>query len=177
MDFLSVPEYVIKKGRLHGHRYGKKPGDKGYYLANQLKNKYQKREFQGIHDRFSHDQTFRIRMIEIHRDEDFCRRWDALADEDHTHHLTVQEYFHYENKWWVHSNKQGSNTMPLRHRSDFKQAFSALQRLQQEAREEPHVPTCSYKHKQWEAQKFIFDMVELARFLVVFKKFRKSRRK
>ena len=28
MDFLSVPEYVIKKGRPHGHRYGKKLGDK-----------------------------------------------------------------------------------------------------------------------------------------------------
>ena len=28
MDLLSVLEYVIKKGRLHGHRYGKKPGDK-----------------------------------------------------------------------------------------------------------------------------------------------------
>ena len=25
MDLLSVPEYVIKKGRPHGHRYGKKP--------------------------------------------------------------------------------------------------------------------------------------------------------
>ena len=28
MDLLSVPKYVIKKGRLHGNRYGKKPGDK-----------------------------------------------------------------------------------------------------------------------------------------------------
>ena len=28
MDLLSLPEYVIKKGRLHGQRYGKKPGDK-----------------------------------------------------------------------------------------------------------------------------------------------------
>ena len=43
MDFLSVPEYVIKKGRPHGHRYGKKPGDKEYYTANQLK-KNAKRE-------------------------------------------------------------------------------------------------------------------------------------
>ena len=65
MDLLPVPEYVIKKGRPHGHRYGKKPGDKEYYLANQLKKKCQKREFQGIHDRFLHDQEFRIRMIEI----------------------------------------------------------------------------------------------------------------
>ena len=37
MDLLSVPEYVIKKGRPHGHRYGKKSGDKEYFTANQLK--------------------------------------------------------------------------------------------------------------------------------------------
>ena len=84
----------------------------------------------------------------VHRDEEVCRRWDALADEHHTHHLTEQEYFHYKNKWWLHSNKQGSKNMPLRHRSDFKQALSTLQRLQQEAGEEPHVSTYSYKHKQ-----------------------------
>ena len=148
MDLLSVPEYVIKKGRSHGHRHGKKPGDKEYYLANKLKKKCQKRQFQGIHDR---DSEFRSQMIENHRDEELCRRWDALADEDHTHHLTVQEYFHYKNKWWLDSNKQGSNSMPLRHRSDFKQVLSILQRLQQEAGEEPHVSTYSYKHKQWEA--------------------------
>ena len=53
-------------------------------------------------------------------------------------------------KWWLHSNKQGSNTMPLRNRSDFKQALSTLQRLQQETGEAPHVLTYSYKHKQWQ---------------------------
>ena len=96
MDLLSVPEYVIKKGRAHGHRYGKRPGDKEYYTANQLKKKCKKKKFQGIHDRFLRDQEFRIRMIEHHRDEEVCQRWDALADEDHTHHLTEQEYFHYK---------------------------------------------------------------------------------
>ena len=44
LDLLSVSEYVIKKGRAHGHRYGKKPGDKEYYLANQLKKKCKKRD-------------------------------------------------------------------------------------------------------------------------------------
>ena len=28
MDLLSFPNYYIKKGRPHGHRYGKKPGDR-----------------------------------------------------------------------------------------------------------------------------------------------------
>ena len=53
-------------------RYGKKPGDKEYYMAYQLKKKCQKRQFQGIHDRFLRDHDFRIRMIEHHRDEEVC---------------------------------------------------------------------------------------------------------
>ena len=129
-------------GRPHGHRYGM-PGDKEY-TANQLKKKCKKRDFRVVHDRFQRDREFRVRMIANHRDEELCRRWDALADDDHTLHLTAQEYLHYKNKWWLHSNKQGSNTMPLRHRSDFKQALSTLQRLQQEAGEEPHVLTYTY---------------------------------
>ena len=45
MDLLSVPEYVIKKGRPHGHRYGKKSGDKEYFTANQLKKRCKKKVF------------------------------------------------------------------------------------------------------------------------------------
>ena len=86
MDLLSLPEHVIKKGRPHGHRYGKKPGDKEYYLANQLKKKCKKKKFQGIHDRFFLDHAFRVRMIQNNRDEEVCRRRDVLADEDHTCH-------------------------------------------------------------------------------------------
>ena len=63
MDFLSIPEYVVNKGRPHRHRYGKKPGDNEYYIANQLKKKC-KKFFQGIHDRFIRDPEFRNRIIE-----------------------------------------------------------------------------------------------------------------
>ena len=127
---------------------GKKPGDKEYYLANQLKKKCKKKKFQGIHDRFLRDPEFRVRMIEHNRDEEVCRRWDVLADEDHTHHLSEIEYFYYKNKWWLHLNKSGSDTLPLRKRSDFKQALCTLERSHQEAGEEPFVPTYSYKHKR-----------------------------
>ena len=98
MDLLSVPEYVIKKGRPHGHRYGKKPGDKEYFTAVQLKKRCKKKYVQGIHVRFIRDPEFRSRMIENHRDKELCRRWGALADEDHTHHLTTQEYSLYKSK-------------------------------------------------------------------------------
>ena len=149
MDLLSVPEYVIKKGRPHGHRYGQKPGDRKYFSANQLKERCKKKYFQGIHDRFTRDPEFRNRMIENHRDEELCQRWDALADEDHTHHLTSQEYSLYKSKWWLHSNKQGSNTMPVTHRPEFKQALSTLQRLKLKAEGDPQVPTYSNRNQQW----------------------------
>ena len=101
------------------------------YTANQLKKKCKKKFFQGIHDRCIRDETFRNRMIENGRDEDVCRQWDVLADEDHTHHLTPQEYFYYKSNWWLTSNKTGSNTVPVEHRPDFKQALSTLQQLKQ----------------------------------------------
>ena len=39
LDLLSIPENVIKKGRPHGHRYGKAPENKEYYLAHNLKKR------------------------------------------------------------------------------------------------------------------------------------------
>ena len=144
MDLLSVPEYAIKKGRLHKHRYGKKPGDKEYYTADQLKKKCKKKFFQCIHDRFIRDEQFRKRMIENHRDEDACRQMECSHSPFDSTRIPSQK--------GLHSNKQGSNTMSLRHRLDFKQALSTLQRLQQEAGEEPQVPSFSFKNQQWEAR-------------------------
>ena len=129
MDLLSIPDYYIKKGRPHGHRYGKKPGDKEYYIAHQLKKNCKKKYYQGIHDRFFRDEKFSRNMIEIGRTEDLCRQMDDLADEDHTHHLTPQEVDNYKSNWWIRSTKIGSDTMPIRHRSDFKQALSTLRQL------------------------------------------------
>ena len=133
----------------------------------------QKETVPRIHDRFLRDHEFRVRMIGNNRDEVF-RRWDVLADDDHIYYLSDKEYFYYRNKWWLHLNKSGSDTLPLTKRSDFKRALSTLQRLQQEAGEEPHVPTAQTIAVGAE---FIFYMVELARFLVVFLQFRKSRRR
>ena len=118
MDLLYIADYYIKKGRPHGHRYGKKPGDKRIlHIAHQLK-KCKKKYFQGIHDRFVRDDKFRRNMIEMGRTEDLCRQMDDLADEDHTHHVTPQEIDNYKRKWWIRSNKIGSDTVPIRHRSD-----------------------------------------------------------
>ena len=92
---LSTPGYVIKKGRRpHGHRYGKLPGNREYYLANNLKQRCIMRDYKGIHDRFLRDHVFRGRMFENYRDEEDCRAWDVLAEQDHTCHMSEAEYFH-----------------------------------------------------------------------------------
>ena len=129
LDLFSIPNYYIKKGRPHGHRFGKKPGDHEYFIANSLKKKCRKKHFLGIHDRFIRDERFRKNMIDLGRSEEICREMDKLANEDHTHHITPDEIQVYRNKWWIRSNFVGSDTMPVRHRADFKEALSTLRHL------------------------------------------------
>ena len=43
LDIFSIPNFHIRKGRPHGHRYGKAPGCKEYHTANQLARKCRKR--------------------------------------------------------------------------------------------------------------------------------------
>ena len=62
-----------------------------------------------------------------------------------------EEYYFYKNKWWLHLNKSGSDTVPLIKRSDFKQALSTLERLHQEDGGEQIAPTPYWKKKQWKS--------------------------
>ena len=149
LDLLSIPEYVIKRGRPHGHRYGKLPENKEYYLAHNLKKRCIKRKFTGIHDRFLRDHVFRERMIENNRDEHVCREWDALAEQDHTYRMSESEYFHYKQNWWISLNKSRSNTEPVRKRSEFNQALSTLNHLHREAGGQQLKPMPHWKCKEW----------------------------
>ena len=115
LNLFSIPNYCIRKGRPHGHRYGKKEGDHEYFIANQLKKKCKKREFLSIHDRFIRDARLRKTMIEMGRTEEVIREMDKLANEDHTHHATEEEISVYRSNWWIRSNFVGSDTMPVRY--------------------------------------------------------------
>ena len=129
LDLFSIPNFYIRKGRPHGHRYGKKEGDKEYHTANQLQKKCKKRQFLSIHDRFIRDTWFRKTMLELGRTEEVIREMDKLANEDHTHIATGEELNVYRSNWWIRSNFVGSDTMPITHRFDFKEALSTLRRL------------------------------------------------
>ena len=80
LDLLSIPDYVIKNGRLHGHRYGKTP-QKEYHQAHNLKRRCIKKHVQGIHDRFLKDPEFRASQLE-HDGDEVCIKMDDLADKD-----------------------------------------------------------------------------------------------
>ena len=109
--------------------HGKKEGYHEYFIANQLKQKCKKRDFLSIHDRFICDTWFRKTMLELGRTEEVIREMDRLANEDHTHIATEEELDVYRGNWWIRSNFVGSDTMPVRHRPDFKEALSTLRRL------------------------------------------------
>ena len=68
-------------------------------------------------------------MLELGRTEEVIREMDKLANEDHTHIATEEELNVYRGNWWIRSNFVGSDTMPIRHRPDFKQALSTLHRF------------------------------------------------
>ena len=61
------------------------------------------------------------------------------------------KYFNYKSKWWLHLNKSGSDTLPLRKCSDFKEASSTLGRSHQEDGGEQFAPTPCWKNKQWKS--------------------------
>ena len=62
LDLFSIPNFYIRKGRPHGHRYGKKEGDKEHHTAKQLQKRCRKKHYENIHDRFIRDMTFRKTM-------------------------------------------------------------------------------------------------------------------
>ena len=128
LDLFCIPNSYIRKGRPHGHRYGKKEGCKEYHTANQLQRRCRKKKYDNIHDRFIRDKFFRKTMIELGRSEEIIFEMDRLANEDHTH-IATEEIDVFRGNWWIRSNFVGSDTMSIRHRPDFKKALSILHRL------------------------------------------------
>ena len=113
------------------------------------KKRCKKRDYKGIHDRFLRDHVFRERMIQHNRDEEVCRAWDVLAEQDRTYRMSGAEYFHYRQNWWISLNKSGNDTQPVRKRSDFNQALSTLNRLHQKAGGQQLGPIPYWKYKDW----------------------------
>ena len=73
-------------------------------------------------------------MIELDRPEEIILEMDRLASEDHSHIATKEQIDVYGGNWWIRSNVVNFDTMPTRHRPDFKKALSTLYRLKKKRR-------------------------------------------
>ena len=81
--------YVIKKGRCHGARHGKTEVQREYLVWNAWKGCCKK---VGIHDRFLRDPVYRESQLAIGWTEQKCKEMDELAEEDHTYHLSTEDF-------------------------------------------------------------------------------------
>ena len=145
---LSIPNFVIKKGRPHGHRHGKTKEQRDYHAALNLRKRCIKRHSEGIHDRFLKDAEFRASQLEHDRNEEVCIQMDELAQKDFSYHMTQAEYLRYRKNWWISLNDSG-RTGPLRDRSDFNDALTTLNRLHQESGERQLKPVPFWKYQYW----------------------------
>ena len=148
LDLLPIQNYVIKKGRLHGHQYGKTTEQRDYHVAHNLRKRCIKRRFQGIHDRFLNDPEFRASQLEHDRNEEVCIQMDKDAQKDFTYRMTQAEYFRYRKNWWISLNNSGRSG-PLKDRSDFNDALTTLNRLHKESGGRQLRPVPFWKYQYW----------------------------
>ena len=93
LDLLSIPNYVIKKGRPRGNRHGKTEEQRDHFIAHNLKRRCRKRGFEGIHDRFLKDAIFRESQLEHDRTEEVCIQMDEIAQKDFSYPMTQESTF------------------------------------------------------------------------------------
>ena len=154
LDALSIPNYVIKKGRSHGARHGKIEEQKEYQKAFNAWKRCRKRvdsqggHFTGIHDRFLKDQIYRDSQLKIGWTEQKRFELDELAKENNTYHLSTEEFKRYQGQWYLTLNKSGKNG-PMRLRSDFRAAVSLKNRLHRESGEEIAEPIPPQQYRRW----------------------------
>ena len=170
MGFLSLPEYVIKKGKLHGHRYGNKPRDKEYYLANQLKKNCKKKVPRNPWSILSRswfpcpNDWKQLRWRSLSTMGCSCR-WKSHSPPVRTRKLLLQE------QMVVPSQKSG--VLTPEHWKNFLISTKHCLPWNVHTKKLEKNHSCTLIRiitNKWIGTKFIFNMVELARFLVVFLK-------
>ena len=110
----------------HGNRHGE---TEEQIKDHNLRRRCIKRGFEGIHDRFQNDPTFRESPRSINR-------------------KSQNEYFRYKKSWWISLNISGRNE-PMKLRSDFNEAFTQLHRLHRASGEERLAPIPSWQYQKW----------------------------
>ena len=148
LDAFSIQNYVIKKVRPHGNRHGKTEEQIKHFIAHNLGKRCIKMNFEGIHDRFQKDLTFRDAQHRIDRTEEVCIQMDKDAQKDFTYRMSSDEYFRYKKNWWISLNTSGRNE-PMKLRSNFSEALTKLHRLHHESGEERLALIPLWQYQKW----------------------------
>ena len=98
---LSIPHYVIKKGRPHGARHVETDAQKEHFVAHNARRRCLKKKFEGIHDRFQRDPLHRASQLKIGWTEEKCIEMDKLAQENHSYCPSSEEYERYKKNWYI----------------------------------------------------------------------------
>ena len=90
---LSIPKCVVKKWRTHGTHHGKTEEQIKHNIDRNLRKRCIKWSFEGIHDRFQNDPTFRDSLLSTDRTEEVCIQMDKDAQKDFTYRMSQDESF------------------------------------------------------------------------------------
>ena len=151
---LSIPHYVIKKGRPFGARHGKTEAQKEYLVAFNGWKRCRKRVdgqeelYEGIRDRFLRDSVYRDPQLKTGWTEQKCIEMDKLAQQDHSYRLSREEFQIFQKQWYLTLNKSGKNA-PMRLRSNFRAAVTIKNRLHRESGEERAEPIPFQQYQRW----------------------------
>ena len=122
LDAFSIQNYVIKKGRPRVARHGRTEAQKEHFMAHNARRRCIKKKFEGIHDRFQRDSTYRDSQLKIGWTKEKCIEMDKLAQENHSYCPSSEEFERYWKNWYITLNKSGRNAL-MKLRSDFREAL------------------------------------------------------
>ena len=105
LDALSIPHYVIKKGRPHGARHGKTGAHKDHFVAHNARKRCIKQNYEGIQDRFLGDPENRDSQLKIGWTEEKRIVLDKLAQENHSYCISSEEFERFWKNWFFHTEQ------------------------------------------------------------------------
>ena len=148
LDAFSIQNYVIKKGRPRGARHGKTESQKEHFVAHNARRRCLNNFFEGVHDRFQRDSTYRDSQLKIGWTEAKCIEMDKISTGKPTPIAHPLRSSRDKKKWYTSLNKSSRNS-PMKLRSDFREALTNVHRLHRESGEERPEAIAFYQYQKW----------------------------
>ena len=104
---------------------GRTEAQKEYFIAHNARRRCLKKNFEGIHDRFLKDSTYRDSQLKIRWTEETCIAMDKLAQENHSYCPLPEEFERYRKNWYITLNTSGRNAL-MKLRSNFNEALTNM---------------------------------------------------